>query len=551
MIFPIRAKNFSACKLRLLVHSRAFFHQPLSYAQAIFWRLKGLRLRSQHRFATLTGQVRGAYSLWTKTRERQFFNSPLEHSVPFGTPLDVVVDARCNTDNVALSISSVFAAHQSHLGRIYVLGDVPNELLPTPVTALAHPEELWNLAAKRALIHVIAGDTVAPQVFEIYSRARSENPEAILFYADDDLIDSRGKRHSPHFKPKWNSELFRHLDYISGSSLHVLDTNPVGKKWPPAPDARKPPVHVPHVLHHRASRPLPKLLKTPLGQGPLPHVSVIIPTRNEASLLKTCLEGLRKTKYHSFDITVIDNGSTEKSAIDFLNKARASGVNIIHDPREFNYAQMHNDVVPSVKGPVLCLLNNDIEMLDGDWLTSMVAHAVNPSIGAVGALLLYPDRTIQHAGIVIGIGGGAAHAHRRMNPTRLARGEIPGDLADPVGRPLIPQFVTAVTGACLVVEKHKFLAVGGFDSERFAVAFNDVDLCLKLNEKKWQSFYEPRAVLIHHESKTRGRDVSGKKKMRFASELAYLKERWMTDRVTDPFHHPELSKFSESFVVRL
>jgi GT2 family glycosyltransferase len=154
-------------------------------------------------------------------------------------------------------------------------------------------------------------------------------------------------------------------------------------------------------------------------------------------------------------------------------------------------------------------------------------------------MLLYPDRTIQHAGVYLGIGGGAGHGHRF-----LAENE-----SGYFYRARLPQLVSAVTAACMVVEREKFLAVGGFDESLFPVAFNDVDLCLKLNSRGWQSFYEPRAKLIHHESKSRGSDRAKGNRARFASELAALKAKWGTDRHCDPFHHPQLSPFSEQFVI--
>jgi GT2 family glycosyltransferase len=200
---------------------------------------------------------------------------------------------------------------------------------------------------------------------------------------------------------------------------------------------------------------------------------------------------------------------------------------------------LNNAAVRQARSEILCFLNNDVEMTDPDWLTLLVGHAKKADIGAVGALLLYPDRTIQHAGVFTGIGGGAGHAHRFQS----------SDETGYFDRARLPQRVSAVTGACLVVEREKFLAVGGFEEDLFPVAFNDLDLCLKLNAHGWQSFYEPRAVLIHHESKSRGSDSSRANRARFAGELAALKRKWGTDRFTDPYHHPRLSPFCEQFLI--
>jgi GT2 family glycosyltransferase len=208
-------------------------------------------------------------------------------------------------------------------------------------------------------------------------------------------------------------------------------------------------------------------------------------------------------------------------------------------PGAFNFSTLNNRAVDHLQSDLLCFLNNDIEMIDSDWLALLVRQAVRPEIGAVGARLLYPDGTLQHAGVFTGIGGGAAHGHRFQKP---------GDHGY-FARALLPQRVSAVTAACLVVSRDKFLAVGGFDERNFPVAFNDVDLCLRLNERGWQSFYEPRAVLVHHESKTRGSDRDKSNRQRFAEELAALKRKWQTDEQIDPFHHPNLSRFCEQFVI--
>jgi len=205
----------------------------------------------------------------------------------------------------------------------------------------------------------------------------------------------------------------------------------------------------------------------------------------------------------------------------------------------FNFSRLNNVAVRRATGDLLCFLNNDVEMPDPDWLAILVRQAVRPAIGAVGARLLYPDGTIQHAGVFTGIGGGAGHAHRFL-------GKDEGGYFE---RARLPQRVSAVTGACLVVARKKFLEVGGFDEEDFPVAFNDVDLCLKLNERGWQSFYEPRATLIHHESKSRGSDSLKANRARFAEELAALKRKWHTDERPDPFHHPHLSPFCEQFLI--
>ena len=205
----------------------------------------------------------------------------------------------------------------------------------------------------------------------------------------------------------------------------------------------------------------------------------------------------------------------------------------------FNYSAINNRGVALAGGRLLCLLNNDVEMTDTHWLAMLATQALRAEVGAVGARLLYPDGRIQHAGVVIGVGNAAGHAHRFLRP---------GDKGY-FHRHDLPQFTMAVTAACLVVEREKFLAVGGLDETHFPVAFNDVDLCLRLNQRNWQSFYEPRATLIHHESVSRGLDLDPAGATRFAGELAALKRIWKTDEIVDPYHHPCLSRASEQFAV--
>jgi GT2 family glycosyltransferase len=212
---------------------------------------------------------------------------------------------------------------------------------------------------------------------------------------------------------------------------------------------------------------------------------------------------------------------------------------VLRHPGPFNYSAINNRAVAEASGELICLLNNDIEMLAPDWLGIMAMQALRDDVGAVGAQLLYPDGRIQHAGVVIGVGQAAGHAHRFLRPQDEGY----------FHRHALPQFVTAVTAACLVVQRERFLAIGGLDEAAFPVAFNDVDLCLKLNKRGWQSLYEPRAILVHHESISRGFDRDPVGAARFRAELAALQQRWRTDRIVDPFHHPHLSRVSEQFAL--
>lgn len=279
-------------------------------------------------------------------------------------------------------------------------------------------------------------------------------------------------------------------------------------------------------------------LRFPLPK-PLPKISVIIATRDRVELLRTCVEGvLRDTDYQELEVIIADNDSVEPETLTYLDKVAADPrARVVRWPHPFNYSAINNFAAKHASGEYICLLNNDIEVLDPHWLSAMVREASRPRVGAVGARLLYPDRSIQHAGVAIGIGNAAGHAHRG-----LAENE-PGYFA----QVHITRGASAVTGACLLVAKRYFDEVGGLDEEYLAIAYNDVDLCLKLQELGLTNIYTPEATLMHHESKSRGSDFDPKHIVRYKAELKVFQERWGTEHIVDPWHHPNLDRDSEVF----
>ena len=535
--------------LTLLVHADAFRFEPAGYCQALLWRLRGFRLRSRNRFAALMGRSRHAYALWIARTEPRVHAAILREQ-PDGHPsiLPVVVFGE--------SIVSADARERS-MGTSEVPGSVALAGRPTGSRSSdgERATQLADLVTSQGswLCIVNMGDRLAANALEIYARAAACNPERWIIYADDDLI-ARGARSEPHFKSDWNPELFEHHDFITGSAIvrvtpemvRALPT-PLPRDWPAAVVRealkRGAPLHLPVVLHHRIERPKPSVPRLrALARPPAaPLVSVIVPTRNRLSLLRACVEGVKRTAYPQSELIVVNNDSDDRDTLRYLKTLEGQGVKVLNVPGPFNFSALNNFAAEQASGELLCFLNNDVEIIDDDWLALLVRQAMKDDIGAVGGRLLYPDRTIQHAGVVTGVGGGAAHAHR------YEREEETGYFL----RHRLPQRVSAVTAACLVVAKRKFLVVGGFNQEDFPVAFNDVDLCLKLNARGWQSFYEPRAVLIHHESKSRGSDSAKENRARFAEELAALKRHWGTDRLRDPYHHPHLSPFCERFYIAL
>ncbi len=206
----------------------------------------------------------------------------------------------------------------------------------------------------------------------------------------------------------------------------------------------------------------------------------------------------------------------------------------------FNYSRLNNAAVAKARGEIVCLLNDDIEVVSPGWLEEMVSLAILPHVAAVGARLWYPDGTLQHGGVILGIGSVAGHAHPRL----------PKRHAGYVGRAVLRQELSAVTGACLVVRRTVYEEIGGLD-ERLAVAFNDVDLCLRFRSAGYRNIWTPYAELIHHESASRGAEDNPVKLARFAGEEQYMKERWAGVLKHDPYYSRHLSDRAADFKLKL
>jgi GT2 family glycosyltransferase len=262
-----------------------------------------------------------------------------------------------------------------------------------------------------------------------------------------------------------------------------------------------------------------------------PEVSIVIPTRNRAHLLAACTRGLKeKTDYPSFNVVIVDNGSRQPRARALLEKLRADpGYRVLDRPEPFNYAKLSNDGARVTDSPMLVFLNNDIQMIDANWLKTLVRLAMKPRVGVVGAKLLFPNRKIQHAGIVLGMGGISGHIYRRR------RGRVDGYLQQVA----TTREMAAVTGACIAIERSKFEAVGGFDAKNLPVDLNDIDLCLRVAERGWTNVWAADAVLIHMQSASRG--IERNPFDQYRQERSYFINRWVEAIRDDPYFHPGFS----------
>ena len=427
-------------------------------------------------------------------------------------------------------------------------------------------------------------DRLAENALYNLALAATRHIDAQIIYSDEDKLDEDGHRFAPYFKCDWNQDLFysrnflAHLCAYRGSLIKAHRFN-AGMDGAHDYDlalrciehiSPKHIVHIPSVLYHwrthhnsivsealmPAERALNKhfqrknlkacIESTPHGfriKYPLPRipplVSLIIPSRNALNLLRQCIDSIcTKTTYPNYEIIIIDNGSDDTEVLNYFKSIAAHpNISVIHDDRPFNYSALNNRAANVARGELIALLNNDIEVITPEWLGEMVSQALRPEIGAVGAKLLYPDNTVQHGGIVLGIGGCAGHAHKGL----------PRDSSGYFYRAQLVSNFSAVTAACLVVRKSVFDEVGGLDETNLAVAFNDVDFCLRLIKAGYRNLWTPYAELYHHESATRGRDDTPEQKARLASEEAYMKATWGDWIRNDPAYNPNLTLEHENF----
>lgn len=437
-------------------------------------------------------------------------------------------------------------------------------------------------------------DFLSPNALYEFVKAINEHPEADCLYSDEDKVDQEGKLHYfPHFKSDYNPDLLHTNNYICHFfAVKTEIIKKIGGFRPSYDGAQdydlvlrcidesSSVIHVPKILYswrsHKGSTSsntdskgyafeagrrvleayykrhgieaeveqtsLPGYYKTRYTYKERPLVTVVIPNKDHSEDLVRCVDSLlEQNDYVNLEILIIENNSefADTFACYDLLKQKDERIRvevwkrdseIYSGKNSFNYAAIQNFAAAKAKGEYLLLLNNDTKVIDRDFLVSMMGYARRADVGAVGAKLLYPSDTIQHAGVIVGVEGVAFHQFLDYPETD------PGYM----GRAAFSQDVSAVTGACLLIRKSLYEEVGGMD-ERLAVSYNDVDLCLKLRQEGYLIVYDAFARLYHYESQSRGYEDSPEKKARLAREAQYMKNKWEKVMGTDPYYNQNLS----------
>ncbi len=440
-------------------------------------------------------------------------------------------------------------------------------------------------------------DLLSEHALLFAARALNEQTDAAILYSDEDKVDADSQRYDPHFKSQWNPDLFFSQNYISHLGVYRAkllrniggfrkgfegsqDQDLLLRCLPHVDDKQI--VHIPRVLYHWRAiegstarsagqkdytteaglRALKDYFEThgpanvEVEQGfvtntyhikwpipsPEPLVSLLIPTRDRQDLVEVAVRSiLDRSTYQNFEILILDNGSEDADTLAFFDQIQSEDarVRVIGYDYPFNYSGINNFGVSEAKGSVVGLINNDVEVVNPEWLTEMVRHVCRKDIGCVGAKLYYSNDTIQHAGVILGLGGVAGHSHKHFDRKH------PGYFH----RLLLTQNLSAVTAACLLVRREVFDEVSGLDEVNLKVAFNDVDFCLKVVEAGYRNLWTPYAELYHYESISRGKEDSPEKIRRFQKEKDYMRERWGSVLDSDPNYSPNLTRDREDFSI--
>lgn len=458
-------------------------------------------------------------------------------------------------------------------------------------------------AASNSALEVATGEFIAlldhddvltpDALYEVVSLL-NRHPEADMIYSDEDKLTEAGKRTDPSFKPDWSPDSFLsrmyicHLGIYRKSIIDKIGGFRLGFEGSQDYDLvlrftehTSQIFHIPKVLYHwrmlatseasgsgvksyasdAAAKAISEamyrrgepgrvdLTELPGVYIPRYHlkeeslVSIIIPTRNLGKILDTCLTSIfEKSTYQNFEIILIDNGSDEAESIEIIEswkrKEPQRFFSYLYDI-PFNFSKINNYALNKARGNYLLFLNNDVEIITSDWIEAMLEQAQRESIGAVGAKLFYPDDTLQHGGVIVGLGGVAGHSHKHLPKGHYGYSR----------QAISVNNYSAVTAACLMCRKEVFESVGGFE-DSLQVAFNDIDLCLKIKEAGYSNVWLPHVQLYHYESKSRGYEDNPEKLKRFQTEISYMQKHWASAIERDPHYSPNLTRDREDYSIR-
>ncbi|WP_202085031.1 glycosyltransferase family 2 protein [Zobellella iuensis] len=589
---PFQVQPIGTLASRYVIYRR-IVHTPASQRRALGITM-GMQLFRPYRAYRLAANTRyymasPTYAEWIALYERftpadlsrlqRAVKGPRLREVAF----EVVIDAweHADANAIANSLRSLERQHAFSCRACILVDDNGAATLPpslqerAPVVNMAGLEARLAAAGHTWVFTLQPGTELAPWALA-WMAVEAAKEETQLIYSDHDYLLA-GQRQDPVFKPDWSEELARASGYVgtafalrSELLLKVLRQSGFASAYQLMLDAAALAgaggvCHIPAVLCHHARplqpvRPQRHTLEQHLSRqgvtagveavgdylrvryplpAPLPRVSIVVPTRDALNYLQTCVESvLEKTTWPHYELLIVDNQSSDPATLAYFDQvSQDERIRVVPYDQPFNFSAINNFAVQQARGEVICLLNNDTEVISPNWLEEMVSRLLQPGVGVVGARLYFGDGRVQHAGDVLGPGGCASHLH----------GILEGDDPGYMHRAVLAQDLSAVTAACFVTRRALFEQLGGLDADHLSVAFNDVDYCLRVREAGWRVIYTPYAELYHHESVSRGKDDSPEKQARAKSEADYMRARWGHVIERDPFYNPNLNYSQPDF----
>lgn len=566
---------------RRLLHTPKWQKSALSIGKLdqLFNTFKAYRLSANTRYYMPSP----GYDEWIKLNEN--FSNPVKQRLErffaekadFLPKLHIIIDARYNTNTQDINSTLASISHQLTVTpKVFLLAN--NTDVATLQQGLDSNIVITDISRLRSLVEqgenawfylLQPGITISPWALAWVSTSAWHHKAKIIYSDHDQLVN--GRRIEPCFKPDWSATFAQSSGYLGSAFaiqselfLRTLDEDGFQTAYQLMLDATshvkdEQIYHITAILYHSSASessaaPQQELLNAHLKKkgiaaavskdgdflrvqyrlpSPRPLVSILVPTRDALRYLKTSIDSvLEKTSWPSYEIIILDNQSSDPATLAYMKKVEANPkVRVLRYDHPFNFSSINNFGARHARGDIICLLNNDTEVISPDWLEEMVSRLLQPGVGVVGARLYFSDGRVQHAGDVLGPGGCATHLH----------GILDADDPGYMHRAVLPQDLSAVTAACFVTRRSLFEQLGGLDEEHLPVAFNDVDYCLRVREAGWKVIYTPYAELYHHESVSRGKDDSPEKMARAKRESDYMRKRWGHIIERDPFYNPNLN----------